>query len=135
LTAPAIIRAQRKTAITLRVEASTRLRFIPTWAHFTYLDLLEFRDGYYARRGLLNHLNSDGFDCWSDRLFRPRLPRSFLHWVRLGLAVRFIALADFATLRALASLADSFPRFCTFDPFLRFAMMDPPVGLRLPAGH
>jgi hypothetical protein len=50
--------------------------------------------------------------------------------VRLGLAlaaVRFVALA---TLRALPRLAEfplgSFPRFCTFDRFLRLAMIDPP---------
>jgi hypothetical protein len=40
-------------------------------ARFTCL--LDFRDSY----GLLDHLNSDGFDCWSNRLFHFR--RSFLH--------------------------------------------------------
>ena len=42
-------------------------------------------------------------------------------------AVRFAALA---TLRALPRLAEfalrSFARLCTFDPFLRLAMIDPP---------
>src|SRR5262249_12717980 len=38
------------------------------------------RDSY----GLLNHLSSNDFDNWSDRLFH--LPRGFLHWraFRLG---------------------------------------------------
>jgi hypothetical protein len=31
-------------------------------ACFTYLSLLDFRDCYYARRGLLDHLSSNGFD-------------------------------------------------------------------------
>ena len=49
---------------------------------------------------------------------------------RLGLALataRFAAFATFATLRALLRLAEfalrSFARPCTFDPFLRFAMI------------
>src|SRR6516225_11144275 len=46
-------------------------------ARFTCL--LDFRDSY----GLLDHLNSDGFDCWSDRLFHFR--RSFLLWCAFGL--------------------------------------------------
>ena len=50
-----------------------------------------------------------------------------------GLAVRFVAFADFAALRALPRLAEftlrSFPRFCTFDPFLRLAMIDPLFSL------
>ena len=59
----------------------------------------------------------------------------FFTVARLGLAlatVRFVAfaLADFDTLRALARLAvfplRSFARFCTFDPFLRLAMIDSP---------
>jgi hypothetical protein len=77
---------------------------------------------------LLDHLNSDGFDCRSDWPFRP--PRSFFHWrvFGLGLAtVRFIAFAAFDTLRALLRLAElrSFADFCTFDAFLRLAMIAP----------
>jgi len=52
-------------------------------ACFTYLRLLDFRDCYHARSGLLDHLNSDGFDNWSDRLFH--FPHCFLHWGGLGL--------------------------------------------------
>ena len=57
----------------------------------------------------------------------------------LGLAVaavRFVAfpLVDLDTLRALPRVADFllgiFPRFCTFDAFLRLAMIDPPLVLR-----
>ena len=48
-----------------------------------------------------------------------------------GLAVRFVAFADFPALLALPRLAEftlrSFPRFCTFDDFLRLAMIDPLV--------
>ena len=46
-----------------------------------------------------------------------------------GLAVRFVAFADFAALRALPRLAEfplrSFARLCTFDAFLRLAMIAP----------
>jgi len=36
-----------------------------------------------ARSGLLDHLNGDGFDYWSDRLFH--FPRGSLHWRGFGL--------------------------------------------------
>jgi hypothetical protein len=36
------------------------------------------------RSRLLDYLNSDGFDYWSDRLF----PHDFLHWRSLGLGNR-----------------------------------------------
>jgi len=58
----------------------------------------------------------------------------FFTGARLGLAlatVRFatFAFADLETLRALPRLAElplcSFARFCTFDPFLRLAMIHP----------
>jgi len=60
----------------------------------------------------------------------------FFTAARLGLVatVGFVAFAfaDFATLRALPRLAElplrSFARFCTFDPFLRLAMIVPPSG-------
>ena len=55
---------------------------------------------------------------------------AFFTGARLGLALataRFAAFATFATLRALLRLAEfalrSFARPCTFDPFLRFAMI------------
>ena len=54
-------------------------------ACFTYLRLLDFRDSYYTRSRLLDHLNSDGFNHWSDRLFH--FPRSFLHWRGFGLGL------------------------------------------------
>jgi hypothetical protein len=77
---------------------------------------------------LLDHLNSDGFDYGHDRLFH--FPRDFLHWRGLGLGlatVRFSAFAALAALRALPRLAElrSFARFCTFDAFLRLAMIRP----------
>jgi hypothetical protein len=59
---------------------------------------------------------------------------AFCAGARFGLAlvtVRFAAFA-LAALRALPRLAEfplrSFARFCTFDPFLRFAMIDPRFG-------
>jgi hypothetical protein len=67
-------------------------------------------------------------DCFTFRT-------AFFTGACLGLAVaavRFVAfpLADLDTLRALPRVADfllgSFPRFCTFDAFLRLAMIDPP---------
>jgi hypothetical protein len=62
----------------------------------------------------------------------------------LGLAlaiVRFVGFAALAALRALLRLAEfplrNFARFCTFDAFLRLAMIDPPGCClsRLRAGH
>jgi hypothetical protein len=59
---------------------------------------------------------------------------SFVTVPRLDLAfatVRFVV-ADFASLRALPRLAKfpfrGFARFCTFDPFLRLAMIVPRCG-------
>ena len=66
---------------------------------------------------------------------------AFFTGVSLGLAlatVRFVAFprADLDTLLALPRVAEfplgSFPRFCTFDPFLRLAMIDPPVLVGAP---
>jgi hypothetical protein len=56
---------------------------------------------------------------------------AFFTGARLGFAlatVRFVAFAALAALRALPRLAElrSFDRFCTFDAFLRLAMIDPP---------
>ena len=78
---------------------------------------------------MLDHLYSDGFDYWSDAgcfTFRA----AFFIGEGLGLAlatVRFVAfaLADLDALRALPRLAEF--RFCTFDPFLRLAMVGPLV--------
>ena len=88
-------------------------------ARFTCL--FDFRDSY----GLLDHLNSDGFDYCGDRLFH--FPRGFLHWRGFGLAlatVRFVAFAAFDGLRALGRAVAPF-FFCTFDAFLRLAMIAP----------
>jgi hypothetical protein len=57
---------------------------------------------------------------------------AFLAGAGLGLAlatVGFVAFAALAALRALPRLAElrSFARFCTFDAFLRLAMIDPLV--------
>src|ERR1700720_1094179 len=57
---------------------------------------------------------------------------AFFTGAGLGLALataRFVAFAALAALRALPRLAEfplrSFARFCTFDAFLRLAMIDP----------
>ena len=47
-------------------------------------DLSGCRVEAYARSGLLDHLNGDGFDYWSDRLFH--FPRGFLHRRGFGLS-------------------------------------------------
>jgi hypothetical protein len=56
---------------------------------------------------------------------------AFFTGARLGLALAIVRFAAFATLRALPRLADFAPRtlarLCTFDPFLRLAMIFPPV--------
>jgi len=63
----------------------------------------------------------------------------FFTGVRLDFAlatVRFVAFADLDTLRALTRLAE-FPRrarFCTFDAFLRLAIIAPLVWF-VPATH
>jgi hypothetical protein len=53
----------------------------------------------------------------------------------LGLALATARFAVLATLRALLRLAEfalrSLARLCTFDPFLRLAMIDPPFWLML----
>src|SRR6516165_11531157 len=69
------------------------------WARLARLTcLFGFRDSY----GLLNHLSSDGFDNWSDRLFH--YPRSFLHWRRFGLGPSNCSLCRFRRLRYLGCL-------------------------------
>jgi len=61
---------------------------------------------------------------------------TFLTGAGLGLAFATARFAVLATLRALLRLAEfalrSLARLCTFDPFLRLAMIDPPwsVGVR-----
>jgi hypothetical protein len=79
-----------------------RLSHTAASACFTYLRLLDFRDSYYVRSGLLDHLSSDGFDYWSVRLFRP--PRSFLHWRAFGLGPGSRSLRRFRSLGQLRSL-------------------------------
>src|SRR5262249_60465359 len=79
---------------------------------FTLLRLLAFRDRDFARRRLLYHLDSggfdyDGFDYWSDRLFH--FPRSFLHWCAFRLSLGDHSLRR---LRYLACLT-TFSRVCS----------------------
>jgi hypothetical protein len=61
---------------------------------------------------------------------------AFFAGVRLGLALATARLAALATLRGLPRLADfplgSFPRFCTFDFFLRLAIIVPWSGWCFP---
>jgi len=60
---------------------------------------------------------------------------AFFTGAGLGLALVAVRFAALATLRALPRLVEfalrSFARLCTFDPFLRLAMIDPPVWLGL----
>jgi len=49
-------------------------------ARMTHLGLLDLRHSYYTGSGLLDHLNSDGFDCRSDR------PRGFFQGRAFGLS-------------------------------------------------
>jgi hypothetical protein len=58
--------------------------------------LLDFRDSYYARRGLFDHLNSNGFDCRSGRLFH--FPCDFLRWRTFGLGPGSRSLRRFRSL-------------------------------------
>jgi hypothetical protein len=99
----------------------------PSSARFTCL--LNFSD--YVRSGSLDHLNSNGFDCGNDGLFDP--PAAFFTGARFGLVLATVCFAAFAreNLRAFPRVAEfplrSFPRFCTFDFFLRLASGQPPV--------
>jgi hypothetical protein len=72
----------------------------PGSARFT--SLLDFRDCYYTRSGLLDHLDSDGFDYWSDRPFH--FPGGFLHWRGFGLGPGNRSLCRFRSLGCLACL-------------------------------
>jgi hypothetical protein len=60
------------------------------------------------------------------------LRAAFFTGARLGLALIAVRFAAFATLRALPRLAElalrSLARPCTFDPFLRLAMIAPRSG-------
>jgi hypothetical protein len=73
-----------------------------TWTLFACDGLLDFRDSYYARSRLLDHVNNDGFDYWSNGLFH--FPRSFLHWRALGLRPGNCSLCRFRRLRYLGCL-------------------------------
>jgi hypothetical protein len=64
--------------------------------------LLDFRDGYYARSGLLDYLNSDGFDYRSDGLFH--FPRGFLYRRAFGLGLGNCPLRRFRSLGYLTRL-------------------------------
>jgi hypothetical protein len=89
--------------------------------------LLDFRDSYYARRGLFDHLNSNGSTAGAAGCFTFRA--TFFAGARLGLALaagRFVAFAALDTLRDLARLA-AVPLRSTFDTFLRLAMIAPLV--------
>ena len=100
-------------------------------ACFTYLRLLNFRDSYYARRGLLDCLSSDDSTTGATGCFTFRA--AFFTGAGLGLALAAVRFAALATLRALLRLAEfalrSLARPCTFDPFLRLAMIGPLVWL------
>ena len=108
-----------------RARACPGPQHVPGSARLTYLRLLDFRDGYYARSGSLDHLNSDGFDCRSGR------PRGFFAGARLGLALataRFVAAFPRAALDSFLALGRAVAPFLfwTFDDcFSRLAMIDP----------
>ena len=93
--------------------------------------LLDLRDGYYARSGLLDHLNGDGFDYWSDQL--PHFPRGLLHWCAVwGFALATVGFAAFVTLRALHGWLLSFWQFSSllnFCSLLTFGHDPPPLWL------
>jgi hypothetical protein len=82
--------------------------------------LLDFRDSYYARSGLFDHLNSNRFDYWSDRLFH--FPRRFLHWRSFGLRPGNLSLCRLRSpghATCLAAFSCEFPlrsfaRVCNF---------------------
>jgi hypothetical protein len=94
-------------------------------ARFTCL--LDFRDGY----GLLDHLNSDGFDCWSGKRFY--FPCGLLHWrafqLGLGNCPLRVTFAALDTLRALGRAVAAF-LFCAFDEMLTVNRLGLPAKLR-----
>ena len=60
--------------------AWVRDQHAPSSARLTHLRLLDFRHSYYTGSGLLDHLNSDGFDCRGDG------PGGFFHGRAFGLS-------------------------------------------------
>jgi len=78
-----LLRAKRSPDILCPSPNAVKVLRGPGSARFTCL--LDFRDGYYARSGLLDHFNGDGFDYRSDRLLH--FPRSFLRWREFGLGL------------------------------------------------
>lgn len=84
-------------------------------ASFTYFRFLNFRNSHYARSGLFDYPNSDGFDHWSYRL---PCPRGFPDWRTFGLSSGNRSLRRFCS-RGLGHLAcltalsrASAPQFC-----------------------
>src|SRR5262249_41591427 len=75
--------------------AWVRDQHAPSSASLTHLRLIDFSVSCYTGRWLLDHLNLEGIDCRSYRLFY--FPRSFLHWGAFGLGLdsrfRFCRLA------------------------------------------
>src|SRR5436190_10502709 len=101
-------------------------------AHLTHLRLLDFRDSYAPGAGCSITSTATISTAGATGCFKRRA--AFFTGARLGLAlaaVRFDAFprAALDTPRALPGLAAlrSFPRFWTFDPFLRLAMIAPLV--------
>ena len=61
---------------------------------FTYLRLLEFGDGDYARSRLLDHIDGDRFDCaGASRFFRVFRAIFFAACLGLSFALRFFGVA------------------------------------------
>src|SRR5437763_453854 len=100
-----------------------------TLSHVRGMSAFPPKDGVIGRRSITSTATvstAGATGCFTRRA-------AFFTGADLGLAlatVRFVALADFATLRALPRLAEfplrSFARFCTFDAFLRLARSSPP---------
>ena len=75
----------------------------PDSARLTQLRLLDFRDRCYTGGGLLDHLNRDGFDCRSGRLFH--FPRNLLHRRTFGLGLGNRPLRSLGYLACLTALS------------------------------
>src|SRR5215831_1157609 len=77
------------------------LYFAPGWFNSLYSISSTSRDSYYARNGLLDRLNNEGFDYRSDRLLQ--FPHRFLHWRAFGLGVGNRPLRGFGYLACLTA--------------------------------
>jgi hypothetical protein len=119
-----------------RTPAAQRLGFILFWGQLARRTSVPSTSATVITPGAGCSITSTALVSTTGR-FRTSFRGAFFTGARLDFAlatVRFVAFAAMAALRDLPRLAEfplrSFARFCTFDAFLRLAMIDPWLVLR-----